>query len=82
MTAKQSGSMWDLWNWLREFGIYRSTIFGQPARTIYITYIRVYISLYPEKAMAPHSSTLARKIPWAEEPARLQSRGSLRVGHD
>ena len=32
--------------------------------------------------MAPHSSTLARKIPWTEEPGRLQSMGSLRVGHD
>ena len=35
-----------------------------------------------EKAMAPHSSTLAWKIPWTEEPDRLQSMGSLRVGHD
>ena len=35
-----------------------------------------------EKAMAPHSSTLAWKIPWTEEPGRLQSMGSLRVGHD
>ena len=35
-----------------------------------------------EKAMAPHSSTLAWKIPWTEEPSRLQSMGSLRVGHD
>ena len=32
--------------------------------------------------MAPHSSTLAWKSPWAEEPGRLQSMGSLRVGHD
>ena len=32
--------------------------------------------------MAPHSSTLAWKIPWMEEPGGLQSRGSLRVGHD
>ena len=32
--------------------------------------------------MAPHSSTLAWKIPWIEEPGRLQSMGSLRVGHD
>ena len=32
--------------------------------------------------MAPHSSTLAWKIPWAEEPARLQSMGSRRIGHD
>ena len=35
-----------------------------------------------EKAMAPHSSTLAWKIPWMEEPGRLQSMGSLRVGLD
>ena len=35
-----------------------------------------------EKAVAPHSSTLAWKIPWMEEPGRLQSMGSLRVGHD
>ena len=35
-----------------------------------------------EKAMAPHSSTLAWKIPWMEEPGRLQSMESLGVGHD
>ena len=35
-----------------------------------------------EKALAPHSSTLAWKIPWTEEPGRLQSMGSLRVGRD
>ena len=35
-----------------------------------------------EKAMAPHSSTLAWKIPWMEEPGRLQSMGLLRVRHD
>ena len=35
-----------------------------------------------EKAMAPHSSTLAWKIPWTEEPGRLQSMGSLTVGQD
>ena len=34
-----------------------------------------------EKAVAPHSSTLAWEIPWMEEPHRLQSMGSLRVGH-
>jgi len=34
------------------------------------------------KAMATHSSTLAWKIPWKEEPGRLQSMGSLRVGYD
>ena len=35
-----------------------------------------------EKAMAPHSSTFAWKIPCVEEPGRLQSMGLLRVGHD
>ena len=35
-----------------------------------------------EKAMATHSSTLAWKIPWTEEPGRLQSMGRRRVGHD
>ena len=36
----------------------------------------------PEKAMAPHSSTPAWKIPWTEEPGGLQSMESLRVGHN
>ena len=40
------------------------------------------VELRPEKAMVPHSSTLAWKIPWMEEPGRLQSMGSLRVGHN
>ena len=35
-----------------------------------------------EKAMATHSSTLAWKIPWTEDPGRLQFMGSQRVGHD
>ena len=35
-----------------------------------------------EKAMATHSSTLAWRIPWREEPGRLQSMGSQRVEHD
>ena len=35
-----------------------------------------------EKALATHSGTLAWKIPWTKEPGRLQSMGSLRVGHD
>ena len=40
------------------------------------------VSYKLEKAMAPHSSTLAWKMPWAEEPGRLQSMGSWRVRHD
>ena len=35
-----------------------------------------------EKEMATHSCTLAWRIPWTEEPGRLQSMGSQRVGHD
>ena len=36
----------------------------------------------PAATLTPHSSTLAWKIPWMEEPGGLQSMGSLRVGHD
>jgi len=37
---------------------------------------------YRERAMATHSSTVAWRIPWMEEPGRLPSMGSLTVGHD
>ena len=47
----------------------------------YSTFLMV-TSMILEKAMAPHSSTLAWKIPWTEEPGGLWSMGSLRVGHD
>ena len=40
------------------------------------------LDVFQEKAMAPHSSTLAWKIPWVEEPGRLKSMGPLRIGHD
>ena len=40
------------------------------------------VCLSISKVMAPHSSTLAWKIPWMEEPGGLQSMGSLQVGHD
>ena len=42
---------------------------------------KVHIVKAMEKAMAPHSSTLAWKIPWTEEPVGLPSMGSHRVGH-
>ena len=48
-------------------------------KNIGLTHCSAY---YSEKAMAPHSSTLAWKIPWMEEPGGLQSMGSLRVGND
>ena len=52
--------------------------------TTIITVLRLITSLTIlwEKAMAPHSSILAWKIPWMEKPGRLQSMGSLRVRHD
>ena len=40
------------------------------------------LMIWPEKAMAPYSSTLAWKILWTEEPGRLQSMGLLRVGYN
>ena len=46
----------------------------------YYKYLLIFIFL--EKEMAVHSSTIAWKIPWTEEPGRLQSTGSQRVGHD
>ena len=47
---------------------------SKPERKTPIQYTNAYIS---EKAMAPHASTLAWRIPWMEEPGRLQSMGSL-----
>ena len=47
--------------------------------TVHVCWLFV---LYMEKAMTPHSSTLAWKIPWTEKSGRLQSMGSLRVRHD
>jgi len=41
-----------------------------------------HLAIQAEKAVAPHSSTLAWRIPWMEEPGGLQSMGSLRVKHD
>ena len=47
------------------------------------TWVRSLGREYPlEKEMATHSSTFAWKIPWTEEPGRLQSMGSQKVGHD
>ena len=43
---------------------------------------KIWLSKDSEKAMAPYSNTLAWKIPWTEEPSRLQSTGSLRVEQD
>ena len=49
---------------------------------IFVVLICVSLVINTEKAMATQSSTLAWKIPWTEEPGRLQFMGLLRVGHD
>ena len=55
-------------------GFFTNCYQGSPAKLV--------VSKSMVKAMAPHSSTLAWKIPWTEEPGRLQSMGLLRVRHD
>ena len=62
------------------FSVYQSFLQYYLSRNIFHNYS--ILRFMAEKAMAPHSSTLAWKIPWMEEPARLKSMGSLRVGHD
>ena len=62
--------------------------YGQHAHFQHLQWKNLGCSIFPvvycvsERAMAPHSSTLAWKIPWMEEPGRLRSMGSRRVGHD
>ena len=61
--------------------VVRKYIFIASLRGPSVKVSQSYTSL-TEKVMALHSSTLAWKIPWMEEPGRLQSMGSRRVGHD
>ena len=63
-----------LWYWM--------VCLGNEQRSFCRFWDCIQVLHFREKAMAPHSSTLAWKIPWMEEPGRLQSMGSLRVGHD
>ena len=52
---------------------------GDPLKYAFSLFTTTTIATATEKAMAPHSSTLAWKIPWMEEPGRLQSMGSLEL---
>ena len=69
---------------------FKFSVFGKEHRPGELLIIQVSMStsflkalnLRKTKAMATHSSTLAWKIPWTEEPGTLQSMGALRVGHD
>ena len=69
----------------------RTCVLGEEASTkvallkrkaIFSTNVSHKSNFNSEKAMATHSSTLSWKIPWMEEPGRLQSMGSLRIRHD
>ena len=59
----------------RDGGALWATVYG-------VAQSRTQLKLLTEKGMAPHSSTFAWKIPWMEEPGRLQSMESLEVGND
>ena len=68
----------------RFFTVWATRVAQRTDKTSSNTYMCCWphVPYWMEKAMAPHSSTLAWKIPWTEEPRRLQSMGLLRVGHD
>ena len=80
--------LWQNWQLLQVCEFPYISIFSVGSKTIKFTSskgkscIWTFYVTFTEKAMAPHSSTFAWKIPWMEEPGRLQSMGSLRVGHD
>ena len=76
-------STWHIWGLLTiSWGSpVAQTVKSLPA--VQETWVRSLGEEYPlEKEMATHSNILAWKIPWTEEPSRLQSMGSQRVGHD
>ena len=69
--------------WTEEGGAWKAAVHGvAEGRTRLSDFTFTFQFHALEKAMATHSSALAFKIPGTEEPARLQSRGSLRVGHN
>ena len=68
-----------LFLWLEYYCLSKAQVYNM---IHYIIIIYSHHAVRSEKAMAPHSSTLAWKIPWMEEPGRLQSMGLLRVRHD
>ena len=78
MTIKKWFAYWKL------YLVYRDSYHFKPivSLALHTDVLKGCSFLSSEKAMAPHSSTLAWEIPWMEEPGRLQSMGSRRVGHD
>ena len=72
-------NVWTLY--LLKIPMYTSRRLRESLRSTNSRLEALLLGLSQEKAMTPHSSTLAWKIPWTEEPSRLQSMRSLRVGH-
>ena len=68
--------------WCKQFSIFTFILTNGFLTIPFFMTLTNYSAFNSEKAMAPHSSTLAWKIPWMEEPGRLQSVGLWRVGHD
>ena len=64
------------------FSLFSFTFIKRLFSSSSLSAIRVVLSAYPEKAMAPYSSTLAWKIPWMEKPGTLQSMGSWKFRHN
>ena len=75
------GQLESIWKNDNDLG-YLSKLYPKPAVGAVKKEFSLLHRILLEKAMAPHSSTLAWKIPWTEEPGRLQSLGLLRVRHD
>ena len=93
ITDSMDVSLSELWELVMDREAWRASIHGVAKRLgaqrlkhlpgIQETWVRSLGREDPlEKEMATHSSTLAWKIPWTEEPGRLQPMGSQRVGHD
>ena len=74
-------SIHDYW---KIIALTRWTFVSKVMSLLFYTLSRFVIAFLPrtlEKEMETHSSIIARKIPWTEEPGRLQPMGSQRVGH-
>ena len=81
--VRKWGPQISIWHWkltvMKDASVFLSVQYGM---ALYELTLLISFSTNMEKAMAPHSCTLAWKIPWMEEPGRLQSMELQRVGHN